>query len=81
MEVPVCPRGMRALWIGYSLLYLEGQEKAHTQDLGILSHIDTFMLTFQNCLSKKIFSLVDSSSSKPAQDVHIEVDVQLLPCV
>lgn len=25
---------MRALWSGYSLLYLEGQEKARTQDLG-----------------------------------------------
>lgn len=25
---------MRVLWQGYSLLYLEGQEKAHTQDLG-----------------------------------------------
>lgn len=25
---------MRVLWRGYSLLYLEGQEKAHTQDLG-----------------------------------------------
>ncbi|XP_042150859.1 collagen alpha-2(IV) chain-like [Oncorhynchus tshawytscha] len=25
---------MTQLWTGYSLLYLEGQEKAHTQDLG-----------------------------------------------
>lgn len=32
--VPSCPLNMRVLWIGYSLLYLEGQEKAHTQDLG-----------------------------------------------
>ncbi|XP_038817835.1 collagen alpha-2(IV) chain-like [Salvelinus namaycush] len=32
--VPSCPADMTQLWIGYSLLYLEGQEKAHTQDLG-----------------------------------------------
>ncbi|XP_055750936.1 collagen alpha-2(IV) chain-like [Salvelinus fontinalis] len=29
-----CPADMTQLWTGYSLLYLEGQEKAHTQDLG-----------------------------------------------
>ncbi|KAI4887210.1 hypothetical protein NFI96_012642, partial [Prochilodus magdalenae] len=33
-SVPSCPSGMSTLWEGYSLLYLEGQEKAHTQDLG-----------------------------------------------
>lgn len=33
-DVPKCPRNMTKLWDGYSLLYLEGQEKAHTQDLG-----------------------------------------------
>ncbi|KAG8520846.1 Collagen alpha-4(IV) chain [Galemys pyrenaicus] len=31
---PACPEGMPRLWTGYSLLYLEGQEKAHNQDLG-----------------------------------------------
>lgn len=31
---PMCPVGMSKLWDGYSLLYLEGQEKAHNQDLG-----------------------------------------------
>lgn len=30
----MCPAGMPRLWTGYSLLYLEGQEKAHNQDLG-----------------------------------------------
>nr|XP_029486502.1 collagen alpha-2(IV) chain-like [Oncorhynchus nerka] len=29
-----CPADMTQLWTGYSLLYLDGQEKAHTQDLG-----------------------------------------------
>uniref|UniRef100_A0A670JMI3 Collagen IV NC1 domain-containing protein n=1 Tax=Podarcis muralis TaxID=64176 RepID=A0A670JMI3_PODMU len=34
-QVPLCPEGMPRLWTGYSLLYLEGQEKAHNQDLGL----------------------------------------------
>lgn len=37
-QIPSCPLNMRVLWVGYSLLYLEGQEKAHTQDLGMFSH-------------------------------------------
>ena len=36
VQVPVCPPGMKKLWDGYSLLYLEGSEKAHGQDLGML---------------------------------------------
>ncbi|CAL8281774.1 unnamed protein product [Lota lota] len=34
VEVPRCPEGSPPLWVGYSLVFLEGQEKAHTQDLG-----------------------------------------------
>lgn len=34
VQVPLCPDGSTQLWVGYSLVYLEGQEKAHTQDLG-----------------------------------------------
>nr|5NB1_A Chain A, Collagen alpha-4(IV) chain [Homo sapiens]5NB1_B Chain B, Collagen alpha-4(IV) chain [Homo sapiens]5NB1_C Chain C, Collagen alpha-4(IV) chain [Homo sapiens]5NB1_D Chain D, Collagen alpha-4(IV) chain [Homo sapiens]5NB1_E Chain E, Collagen alpha-4(IV) chain [Homo sapiens]5NB1_F Chain F, Collagen alpha-4(IV) chain [Homo sapiens] len=34
-QEPTCPLGMPRLWTGYSLLYLEGQEKAHNQDLGL----------------------------------------------
>lgn len=33
-QVPMCPQGMAKMWDGYSLLYVEGQEKAHNQDLG-----------------------------------------------
>lgn len=33
-SIPVCPNGMSKLWDGYSLLYIEGNEKAHNQDLG-----------------------------------------------
>lgn len=32
----MCPQGMDMLWDGYSLLYVEGQEKAHNQDLGMI---------------------------------------------
>lgn len=35
-HIPPCPVGMNKLWDGYSLLYVEGQEKAHNQDLGEL---------------------------------------------
>jgi len=33
-SVPQCPPGSTSLWDGYSLLYLEGNERAHSQDLG-----------------------------------------------
>lgn len=31
---PQCPNNMEKLWDGYSLLYIEGNERAHGQDLG-----------------------------------------------
>jgi integrin beta 8 len=30
----MCPEGQTKLWDGYSLLYIEGNEKSHNQDLG-----------------------------------------------
>lgn len=33
-EIPTCPLGQTKLWDGYSLLYIEGNEKSHHQDLG-----------------------------------------------
>lgn len=33
-SIPDCPSGMDKLWDGYSLLYIEGNERAHSQDLG-----------------------------------------------
>lgn len=33
-SVPQCPPGQITLWDGYSLLYIEGNEKSHHQDLG-----------------------------------------------
>jgi collagen alpha-2(IV) chain len=32
--IPQCPKNMVKLWDGYSLLYIEGNEKSHNQDLG-----------------------------------------------
>ncbi|KAK5607005.1 hypothetical protein CRENBAI_010279 [Crenichthys baileyi] len=34
VQVPQCPAASNQLWVGDSLIYLTGQEKAHTQDLG-----------------------------------------------
>lgn len=34
-DPPDCPDGMDRLWHGFSLLYLEGNEKSHNQDLGV----------------------------------------------
>ena len=33
-RLPTCGEGELQLWNGYSLLYIEGNEKAHHQDLG-----------------------------------------------
>lgn len=48
-KAPSCPPDMNTLWEGYSLLYLEGQEKAHTQDLGIFKLLNTCILKFSYC--------------------------------
>lgn len=37
--VPQCPQGMEKLWEGYSLLYIQGNEKSHNQDLGKNNYI------------------------------------------
>lgn len=34
-SIPLCGRGETKLWDGYSLLYIEGNEKSHHQDLGM----------------------------------------------
>ncbi|XP_053392808.1 collagen alpha-2(IV) chain-like isoform X2 [Mercenaria mercenaria] len=33
--IPICPVGMGKMWEGYSLLYVEGNERSHHQDLGL----------------------------------------------
>lgn len=37
-SVPTCPVGQSPLWDGYSLLYIEGNEKSHHQDLGVIPY-------------------------------------------
>ena len=32
--VPECPEGLQKMWDGYSLLFVQGNERAHGQDLG-----------------------------------------------
>lgn len=34
-KVPECPRQMEKIWDGFSLMYIEGNEKSHNQDLGV----------------------------------------------
>ena len=34
VQVPDCPFGMTKIWDGYSLLYVQGNGRAHGQDLG-----------------------------------------------
>lgn len=34
VEVPLCPLGTTAIYDGYSLLYVQGNERSHGQDLG-----------------------------------------------
>ena len=46
-SIPRCNPGEQMLWDGYSLLYLEGNEKSHHQDLGI-----TFVYTLGSPQSK-----------------------------
>lgn len=48
--VPQCQAGHYRLWEGYSLLYVEGNEKAHHQDLGELRFQEKKIL-FPICVS------------------------------
>ena len=42
--IPRCEPGEELLWDGYSLLYLEGNEKSHHQDLGLIVKMIIFRL-------------------------------------
>ena len=45
-SIPLCGAGETKLWDGYSLLYIEGNEKSHHQDLGEETVKDTKVATF-----------------------------------
>lgn len=34
VDVPLCPEGTAPIYDGYSLLYVQGNERSHGQDLG-----------------------------------------------
>lgn len=34
VEIPLCPEGTAPIYDGYSLLYVQGNERSHGQDLG-----------------------------------------------
>ena len=55
-NVPRCEPGELQLWDGYSLLYLEGNEKSHHQDLGIIFYYLKIYLELKNLLMKVFIS-------------------------
>lgn len=57
--VPQCPQGMTRLWEGYSLLYIQGNEKSHNQDLGKKNMVDNLYvyLVFLSKYKKLYISL------------------------
>ena len=55
IDVPKCEAGHIKLWDGYSLLYIEGNEKAHHQDLGKQANLFTLQhLQLHSVLFKAI---------------------------
>ncbi len=49
-QIPTCPVGQTKMWEGYSLLYLEGNEKAHHQDLGMYICMAMTMSNAASCI-------------------------------
>lgn len=48
IDDPQCPPGTKILYHGYSLLYVQGNERAHGQDLGEAPEMCVFILS---CIS------------------------------
>ena len=73
-EVPMCPEGHTKLWEGYSLLYIEGNERAHSQDLGEYRftckhvHIFTSQVLLPSCLSQPSACTLFVTSRRPPGD-------------
>lgn len=58
-SVPVCEPGHIKLWEGYSLLYTDGDERAHSQDLGEFNVIEKkivhfLIIKFHNTILKRL---------------------------
>lgn len=39
VDVPQCPEGTSIIYEGYSLLYVQGNERSHGQDLGVFIYL------------------------------------------
>ena len=57
-NVPQCPQGYAKLWDGFSLLYIEGNERAHNQDLGKNGSLFFGILLTHSCLKISLTSFV-----------------------
>ena len=60
VDVPQCPDGTRPIYDGYSLLYVQGNERSHGQDLGNLER----ERERQRETERKIIELTDSHCGK-----------------
>lgn len=89
-QVPACERGHIKLWDGYSMLYTDGDERAHSQDLGttiFLSHLQRkkLFLTFKKMLFGGKTTIRFAKSRRKVQDFCIMrggncVHLGSLPC-
>lgn len=68
--VPECPGGTELMWSGYSLLYIQGNERAHGQDLGLKEYIICIFLEKYVFWEQPIFE---------ALEFKFYIDVSFLP--
>jgi len=75
-STPLCGDGEVKLWDGYSMLHIEGNGKAHHQDLGQL----TFKLPKLLRLSISQMPLeFETSRSRPADAINMVILILLRP--
>lgn len=56
IEEPLCPHGTRLMYAGYSLLYVQGNERAHGQDLGNSCFFTIFKLIV--CIYLQLLAII-----------------------
>lgn len=61
-EVPQCPEGTSLIYDGYSLLYVQGNERSHGQDLGEKMLLKTFLS------HKKTLRLLSNNANVPRRE-------------
>lgn len=71
VDVPFCPGGTRLIYDGYSLLYVQGNERSHGQDLGENHHMENKnRKTIEMNAKKKILFLCYRNSRQLPQEVQ-----------